>query len=140
MEYYTSKTDIIRNKNWSKNWVICSFFFVFALSLGAGSSHTVNNLAEDRFKYRKHKLLLSNSKILSVKISVMKLDNFYHLEYSDYWPHLYCYTHNVLADISFSLLQVFHVKLRSQHKTLNWILYLIHRGRLFQLCKTMTGY
>ena len=28
----------------------------------------------------------------------------YCLEYSDYWPHLYCYTHNVSADMSFSLL------------------------------------
>ena len=26
---------------------------------------------------------------------------FYHLEYSNYWLHLHCYTHNVLADIFF---------------------------------------
>ena len=36
----------------------------------------------------------------------MKLDSFYYFEYSDYWPHLYCYIHNVPADKSFSLLRI----------------------------------
>ena len=52
----------------------------------------------------------------------MKLDNFHHLEYSYYWPHLYCFTHNVSTDMSFVLLQVFHVKLRSPHRNSNWTL------------------
>ena len=30
----------------------------------------------------------------------MKLDDFYLLEFSDYCLHLYCYFHNVLADMS----------------------------------------
>ena len=32
--------------------------------------------------------------------------NFYHLEYSDYCLHLYCYTHNILVDMFFGLLLV----------------------------------
>ena len=40
----------------------------------------------------------------------MKSDNFYHIEYSDYHLHLHCYTHNVSANMSFGLLQVFHAK------------------------------
>ena len=39
---------------------------------------------------------------LFVKICEMKRDNFYHLEYSNYYFHFYF--HNVLADMSFSLL------------------------------------
>ena len=42
----------------------------------------------------------------------------YYLEYSDYY-YLYCYTHNVSVDMSFGLLQVFHVELGSQHRTSN---------------------
>ena len=37
----------------------------------------------------------------------MKLDDFYRFEYSDYCLHLYCYIHNILADMSFGLLQAF---------------------------------
>ena len=48
----------------------------------------------------------------------------HHLEYSDYC-HLNCYTHNILANMSFGLLQVFHVELRSLQWTLNRTLYLI---------------
>ena len=33
----------------------------------------------------------------------------YYLKYLDYWPHLYCY----MANMTFGLLQVFHVKLES---------------------------
>ena len=52
---------------------------------------------------------------------------------SDYCLHLYCYTHNISADISTSLLQVFE-ELRSLHGTLNHVLYLIHGGHLFWFC------
>ena len=38
----------------------------------------------------------------------MKLDNFSFLEYSDYWPHLYCYTQNISANRFFGFLQVFY--------------------------------
>ena len=44
----------------------------------------------------------------------MKVDNFYRLEYSDYSLH-----HN-------GFLQMFHIELGSQHKTMNWTLYLFH--------------
>ena len=27
--------------------------------------------------------------------------NYYYFKYSDYWPHLYCYKHNILADMTF---------------------------------------
>ena len=37
----------------------------------------------------------------------------YHLESSDYWLPIHCYTHNVLVDASFRLLQAFPVELRS---------------------------
>ena len=30
-----------------------------------------------------------------------KAEGHYYLEYSDYWPHLYGYTHSVSADMSF---------------------------------------
>ena len=49
-------------------------------------------------------------------------NDFYHSEFSDYYLHLYCYIHNVSADMSSSLLQMF-VEIGS--------LYLIHRGHLF---------
>ena len=35
----------------------------------------------------------------------MKLDHFYHLEYSDYCLHLCCYINKISADASFGLLQ-----------------------------------
>ena len=38
----------------------------------------------------------------------MKCDDFYHLEYLDYYLHPDCYTQNISADMSFDLLQVFH--------------------------------
>ena len=40
-------------------------------------------------------------------MSEIKLDNFYHLEYSDYCLQLYWYILNVLADVPFGLLLVF---------------------------------
>ena len=43
----------------------------------------------------------------------------------DYCLHLHCYFHNVLADMSSGLLQVF-VKLRNLHGTLNYVLYWIY--------------
>ena len=56
--------------------------------------------------------------------------DYYYLKYSDYWPHFY--NHNLLADLSYSPLQVFHVKLESPLRISNWTLYLIQRSRLFQ--------
>ena len=43
------------------------------------------------------------------------VSSFYHFEYSDHCLHL----HNVLADTSFGLLQVYYIELRSLHRTLN---------------------
>ena len=40
--------------------------------------------------------------------------------------------YNVLVDMSFSLLQVFHVEFGSLHRISNWAFYLNHRGKLFQ--------
>ena len=57
--------------------------------------------------------------LLLVLISEMKLDNCYCLEYSGHWFHLNIYAHNVWADMTFGLLQVFHVKLGSPHRILN---------------------
>ena len=34
------------------------------------------------------------------------MNSLHHLVYSDYCLHLYCYTHDILADASFGLLQV----------------------------------
>ena len=42
---------------------------------------------------------------------------FYFLEFEDFCLHLH--THNVLADMSFGLLPVFHVKLGRLHLELN---------------------
>ena len=47
----------------------------------------------------------------------------------DYCLHLYCYFHDVLADMSSGLLQVF-VELRNLHRTSNYVLYWIHGVRL----------
>ena len=47
----------------------------------------------------------------------MRLDNLYHLEYSDNYLHLHCYTQNILTDKFFGFLQVFHDKLGSPYKT-----------------------
>ena len=58
--------------------------------------------------------------------------NYYYLGYSNFWPHLYCFNHNVSADMSFGLLQVFHVELGNPHSISNWTLYLIHTSKLFQ--------
>ena len=58
----------------------------------------------------------------------------YYLEYSDCWPHLCCYTHNVSTDKSFGLLQVFHVSFESLQRILNWTLYLNQWCWLFHFC------
>ena len=47
----------------------------------------------------------------------MKLDNFYHLEYSEFCPRLYCYIPNVWTDTSFGLLlQNFEVNTLFNHR------------------------
>ena len=62
----------------------------------------------------------------------------YHLEYSDYWPHFYCYTKNVSADMSFSLLRVFpadaEAYTQSRTETFIW-----STGLVFQFCQTRPG-
>ena len=55
---------------------------------------------------------------------------FLSLRVLDYCLHLYCYFHNVLADMSSGLLQVFG-ELGNLHGTLNYVLYWIHGGCLF---------
>ena len=62
----------------------------------------------------------------------MRLDDSFYLWYSDYFPYLYCYIHNVSANVPFGIFQVFLVKLKSLHvefeeihTTLNQNLYLI---------------
>ena len=44
----------------------------------------------------------------------------YYLEYSDYWPHFYFSTDNISADLFISLLDVFQIKIGSQHRFSNW--------------------
>ena len=55
---------------------------------------------------------------LVVWISATKLDDFYHSGFSDHCLKLYCYIHNISADISSGLLQVF-VEFGSLHGTSN---------------------
>ena len=43
----------------------------------------------------------------------MSKERKYYLDYSDYCPHLYCYLHNVSADVLSGLLRVFLVRLGS---------------------------
>ena len=62
---------------------------------------------------------------------VSNINNFqtdlrHHLEYLDNWPHLHCYTHNFSADVSFGLLQMFHVDLGILYRISNYTLYLVH--------------
>ena len=56
----------------------------------------------------------------------MKLNDFYPSGFSDFCLHLDCYIHNVSAEMSSGLLQVFLVKLDSLHGTSNHVFYLIH--------------
>ena len=65
---------------------------------------------------------------------------YYYIEYSDNWPSLFWYNHNASADMSFNLLQVFHVGCRSPHRISNWTLYLNHKGRLPILKKKAEGH
>ena len=68
------------------------------------------------------------SDIEYLRISETKLD-FYHEGFSDYCLHLYCYFHNVSADMSSGFLQVF-VELGNLNGTSNYVHYWIHGGRL----------
>ena len=72
--------------------------------------------------------------ILGVSISETELDDFYHLGFSNFCLHLYCYIDNVSADVSTSFLQVFLVELRGRHRTSKHGLYLIHEGHLLWFC------
>ena len=53
----------------------------------------------------------------------MKLDNYCNLDFSDYWPHLYCYYHNFSTELSLT----FFWCLMS-----NWTICLNYRNWLFQ--------
>ena len=56
----------------------------------------------------------------------MKFDHFHHFDsYLDYCLYLCCYIHNVLVDVSFDLLNIFHLEFGSLCKTLKQTLYLI---------------
>ena len=70
----------------------------------------------------------------------MKLCNSYHFEYANYYRHLYCYIHNILADVSVGLPHVFLVKLRSPHGTCLRTVYLIHGGQIVLIPLTITEY
>ena len=61
-----------------------------------------------------------------------KCNKLYDLEYSNYCLYL-CFIHNLAADVLFSFLQVFLVKLRNLNRTSNKTLYLIHDGKLFKV-------
>ena len=43
--------------------------------------------------------------------------NNYYLEYSDYWPYLYCYHHKVLVHMSFGILQVSNSRVHTESRT-----------------------
>ena len=60
-------------------------------------------------------------------------ESFYHWGFLDYCLHLYCYFHNVSANMSSGLLQVF-VELGNLHGISNYVLYWNHGGRLFWFC------
>ena len=92
-------------------WNIQTFVFIFLVKLTTFLSLGISRL-------------LSSS-------SLLYSECFHHLEYSDFCLHLPCYTHNVSDDMSFTILQVFHVKFKSLHKTSNQTLYSIHTARLF---------
>ena len=68
----------------------------------------------------------------------MKLDDFYYLGFSDYCHHLCCYFHNVSADMSSGLLQVF-VEPGNLHATSNYVLFIEITGSpvLIQLAITL---
>ena len=55
----------------------------------------------------------------------MKLENYHFLEYLDYWPHLYYYTHNVSVDTSSAFFRCFMlnsgVHTESQTESFIWI-------------------
>ena len=53
----------------------------------------------------------SGLQVFFVKISEMKLDDFYHQGFLNYCLNLYCYFHNISSDMSSGLLQVFFVKI-----------------------------
>ena len=55
------------------------------------------------FPQRFGRYVLRPFQVFVVKISETKLVDFYHEGFSDYCLHLYCYFHNVLADMSSGL-------------------------------------
>ena len=89
--------------------------------------------------YSQHILSLTNSSAMA-KVYVRKKNKIYRMRDSEEWNISYflifrvfvllslsslLYSPNVLASVSFGLLQVFHVKFRSPRRTLNQTLYLV---------------
>ena len=60
---------------------------------------------------------ISHNYGIGVLISETKLDDIYHSEFLDYCLQLYCYIHDISADVSSGLLQVFLVELESLRET-----------------------
>ena len=60
--------------------------------------------------------------------SMKEITLFFFFTYSNYCLHFHRSTHNVPANMSFDLLQVFHVTLGNLLRTSNWTLYLIPGG------------
>ena len=56
-----------------------------------------------------------------------KLNDFYHIRFSDCCLHLYCYIYSVSTDVSSSFFRVFPVKVGSLHGISSHIFYLTHR-------------
>ena len=79
--------------------------------------------------------LVKNSWFHIFAKDISALRNANSLFYLDYCLHLDCYIY-VSANVSFCLLQVFLVKLRSLLGTSNWTLYLIHGSEWLQ-CSPM---
>ena len=73
-------------------------------------------------------------------ISVTRLDDFYHSAFRDFCLHLYCYIHNVWAEMSSGLLLVFPVELGTLHGTLIHVFYLIHGRMLALIPLIITGF
>ena len=84
------------------------------------------------FKQQKESCFCGSLRFLDHFSSRGGCNLFLSLRVSDYRFHLncYCYSHNVSADMSSDLLQVF-VELRNLHGTSDYVLYWIHGARLF---------
>ena len=76
----------------------------------------IKNRKQKGKKKFKSKFFFSSYEEIVVRIFWMKLDDFYHTGFSNYYLHLYCYIFNVSPKMSFSLLHVF-IKLKILYRT-----------------------